>query len=86
MKMRGIRYWGRIWAETVGITVALGVILYVFTGMDMGFRGDGNLFGSVVSLMAWYLIISSAFVTFIIIVSCFQQYIPLSMSFGGGGG
>ncbi len=82
MKMRGIRYWGRIWAETVGITVALGVILYVFTGMDMGFRGDGNLFGSVISLMAWYLIISSAFVTFIVIVSCFQQYIPLTMSFG----
>ena len=72
MKMRGIKYWGKIWGETEGTILLLTLFLYLFTGMDFEFLGKGGVTESIFSLLAWYLVISGAFVVFIITASCFQ--------------
>ncbi len=82
MKMRGIKYWGKIWGETEGIILLLTLFLYLFTGMDFEFLGKGGVTESIFSLLAWYLVISGAFVVFIITASCFQQYLPMAVAFG----
>ena len=82
MKMRGIKYWGKIWGETEGIILLLTLFLYLFTGMDFEFLGKGGVTESILSLLAWYLVIAGAFVTFVITVSCFQQYLPMAVAFG----
>ena len=82
MKMRGIKYWGKIWGETEGIILLVTLFLYLFTGMDFEFLGKGGVTESIFSLLAWYLVIAGAFVTFVITVSCFQQYLPMAVAFG----
>ena len=82
MKMRGIKYWGKIWGETEGTILLLTLFLYLFTGMDFEFLGKDGVTESILSLLAWYLVISGAFVTFAITVSCFQQYLPMAVAFG----
>ena len=82
MKMRGIKYWGKIWGETEGIILLVTLFLYLFTGMDFEFLGKDGVTESILSLLAWYLVISGAFVTFAITVSCFQQYLPMAVAFG----
>ena len=42
MKMRGIKYWGKIWGETEGTILLLTLFLYLFTGMDFEFLGKGG--------------------------------------------
>lgn len=57
MKMRGIKYWGKIWGETEGIILLVTLFLYLFTGMDFEFLGKDGVTESILSLLAWYLVV-----------------------------
>lgn len=82
MRVREFRNWGRVWLEGMEITAGLGILIYLLVGVDLGFRGQENMWGSILSLLAWYLLICGAFVSFVLLVNSFLQYVPLVLTLG----
>ena len=84
MKGRGkeLRFWGRVWLESIGITVAVSIGFLVLRGLGSAeFTGDmGAALPLILSMTAYFIVIVGAMVTMLMMLGLFRGYFSLLVS------
>lgn len=82
MKMKSLKFWVRLCAESLGIAIGISLFWLIFVGFGSGgYWGNiGYAFSELLPLYSYYLLISGALVLMIMGITYFQVYFPVVLS------
>lgn len=82
MKIRSLKFWGRLCAESLGIAIGISMVWLLFMGLSSGeYAGDiGRTLAEWLPLYCYYLLMTGALVLMIMGITYFQVYFPVVLS------
>lgn len=82
MKIRSLKFWGRLCAESLGIAIGISLVWLLFMGASSSeYPGDiGRALAELLPLYSYYLLMTGALVLIIMGITYFQVYFPVVLS------